>query len=247
MGFSGPGAYPLLGLNAQTVPGDRVLQTFDVESQDEVRALTEKALELGATSVKEPFATYYGWFQSVLRDPDGNAFRINFRGESPPNPALAIAASVNLSDLNATINVRGTGLAPEISFTSTPALPEDELLARLLFGSSITDISAPEAVQLAAALASLRGGGGLDPINALRGAIGLDRLRIVEGNQTLGQGTSIAAGKYITRNTYVEIVTDGRGYSATQVEFQITRWLSLLSSISTIGRQSANVRISRDY
>src|SRR3989344_271724 len=145
------------------------------------------------------------------------------------------------------INFRGTGLAPEISFTSTPALPEDELLARLLFGSSITDISAPEAVQLAAALASLRGGGGLDPINALRGAIGLDRLRIVEGNQTLGQGTSIAAGKYITRNTYVEIVTDGRGYSATQVEFQITRWLSLLSSISTICRQSANVRISKDY
>lgn len=81
LGFSGPGAYPLLGLNAQTVPGDRVLQTFDVESQDEVRALTEKALELGATSIKEPFATYYGWFQSVLRDPDGNAFRINFRGE----------------------------------------------------------------------------------------------------------------------------------------------------------------------
>ncbi|GGB73244.1 translocation/assembly module TamB domain-containing protein [Blastomonas aquatica] len=173
--------------------------------------------------------------------------RINFRGESPPNPSLDIAASANLPDLNATINVRGTGLAPEISFTSTPALPEDELLARLLFGSSITDISAPEAVQLAAALASLRGGGGLDPINALRGAIGLDRLRIVAGDQTTGQGTSIAAGKYITRNTYVEIVTDGRGYSATQIEFQITRWLSLLSSISTIGRQSANVRISRDY
>jgi translocation and assembly module TamB len=188
-----------------------------------------------------------GEYEFAGRDFELVRGRINFRGESPPNPALDIAASANLTDLNATINVRGTGLAPEISFTSTPALPEDELLARLLFGSSITDISAPEAVQLAAALASLRGGGGLDPINALRGAIGLDRLRIVEGNQTLGQGTSIAAGKYITRNTYVEIVTDGRGYSATQVEFQITRWLSLLSSISTIGRQSANVRISKDY
>ena len=188
-----------------------------------------------------------GEYEFAGRDFDLVRGRINFRGESPPNPALDIAAAANLSDLNATINVRGSGLAPEISFTSTPALPEDELLARLLFGSSITDISAPEAVQLAAALASLRGGGGLDPINALRGAIGLDRLRIVEGNQTLGQGTSIAAGKYITRNTYVEIVTDGRGYSATQVEFQITRWLSLLSSISTIGRQSANVRISKDY
>lgn len=188
-----------------------------------------------------------GEYEFAGREFDLERGRITFRGESPPNPALDIAASANLTDLNATINVRGTGLQPEISFTSSPALPEDELLARLLFGSSITDISAPEAVQLAAALASLRGGAGLDPINALRGAIGLDRLRIVEGNQVTGQGTSIAAGKYITRNTYVEIVTDGRGYSATQVEFQITRWLSLLSSLSTIGRQSANVRISKDY
>lgn len=83
-------------------------------------------------------------------------------------------------------------------------------------------------------------------INALRGAIGLDRLRIVEGNQTLGQNST--CGAHITCNTYVEIVTDGRGRPGdVQVEFQITRWLSLLSSISTIGRQSANVRISKDY
>lgn len=81
LGFSGPGAYALLGLEPQIGLGDRVLQTFDVDSEAEVHALSAKALELGATSVKEPFATYYGWFQSVLRDPDGNAFRINFRGE----------------------------------------------------------------------------------------------------------------------------------------------------------------------
>jgi translocation and assembly module TamB len=43
------------------------------------------------------------------------------------------------------------------------------------------------------------------------------------------------------------VITDARGYSATRLEYQITRWLSLLSSISTIGRQSANVRVSRDY
>jgi translocation and assembly module TamB len=45
----------------------------------------------------------------------------------------------------------------------------------------------------------------------------------------------------------VELITDGQGYSATRVEFQITRWLSVLSTISTIGRQSANVRVSKDY
>ena len=86
-----------------------------------------------------------------------------------------------------------------------------------------------------------------DVLNIVRRAAGLDRLRILPADTATGQGTSIAAGKYIGRRTYVELITDGQGYSATRVEFQITRWLSLLSSISTIGQQSANVRISKDY
>jgi len=173
--------------------------------------------------------------------------RIRFVGNQPVNPVLDIEAEANLTGLNAKINVKGTGNRPEIAFTSAPALPEDELLSRVLFGASISDLSAPEAVQLAAAVASLNSGGGLDPINQLRKAVGLDRLRILPSDINSGQGTSIAAGKYITRRAYVELITDGKGYSATQLEFQITRWLSILSSISTLGRQSANVRVSKDY
>ena len=173
--------------------------------------------------------------------------RIRFVGNQPVNPILDIEAEANLTGLNATINVTGTGNQPEIAFTSIPALPQDELLSRVLFGASIADLSAPEAVQLAAAVASLNSGGGLDPINQLRKAVGLDRLRILPSDTDTGSGTSIAAGKYITRRVYVELITDGKGYSATQLEFQITRWLSILSTISTLGRQSANVRISKDY
>lgn len=173
---------------------------------------------------------------------------IRFDGEVPANPALDIQANADSTGLNASIRVTGTALKPEIGFTSTPALPEDELLSRLLFGTSITNLSAPEALQLAAAVAALQNGGnGLNPINAVRRAAGLDRLRILPADPQTGQGTSIAAGKYVTRRLYAEIVTDGQGYSATQAEFQVTRWLSLLSSISTLGRQSANVRVSKDY
>jgi translocation and assembly module TamB len=146
--------------------------------------------------------------------------------------------------------IRVTGFAqnPDISFTSVPALPEDELLSRLLFGTSITNLSAPEALQLAAAVAALRNGkGGLDPINAVRRVAGLDRLRLLPADPQTGAGTAVAAGKYITHRFYAEIITDGQGYSATQVEFQVTRWLSVLSSISTLGRQSANLRVSKDY
>ena len=177
---------------------------------------------------------------------------IRFTGTAPTDPILDIVAQANIQDVNATIQVGGTGLTPQISFQSVPALPEDELLSRLLFGTSITNLSAPEALQLAAAVASLRssgGGGGLnlDPINALRKAVRLDRLRILPADPTTGQRTSIAAGKYLGRRTYIEFITDGAGYSATSIEFRITRWLSLLSTISTVGRQSANVKVSKDY
>ncbi|MDX3908828.1 MAG: translocation/assembly module TamB domain-containing protein [Sphingobium sp.] len=174
--------------------------------------------------------------------------RIRFDGSTPNDPTLDIDAAANINGINATIRVTGTSLKPLISFTSIPALPEDELLSRLLFGTSITNLSAPEALQLASAVTALQGGGGgLDPINAVRKAAGLDRLRILPADPTIGQGTSVAAGKYLTRKTYVELITDGQGYSATRIEYQVTRWLSLLSSVSTIGRQSVNVRVSKDY
>jgi len=105
---------------------------------------------------------------------------IRFRGESPPDPLLDIRAEANVQGLDATVNVQGTGLTPEITFTSVPQLPQDELLSRILFGTSITNLSAPEALQLASAVAALRtGGGGLDPLNSIRRAVGLDRLRIL--------------------------------------------------------------------
>jgi len=173
---------------------------------------------------------------------------IRFLGESPPNPLLDIQASAQVQGLDANVRVRGTGLKPEITFASTPQLPQDELLSRILFGTSITNLSAPEALQLASAVAALQSGSGsLDPINALRKAIGLDRLRIVPADVATGQKTAVAAGKYVTRKLFVEVVTDGQGYSATRVEYQISRWLSILSTVSTVGRSGASVRVSKDY
>ncbi|MEP6982820.1 MAG: translocation/assembly module TamB domain-containing protein [Sphingomicrobium sp.] len=173
---------------------------------------------------------------------------IRFRNESPPDPLLDIHAVAAVQGLDASVTVAGTGLKPEITFASSPPMPQDELLSRILFGTSITNLSAPEALQLASAVAAFQSGNGsLDPINALRRAIGLDRLRVVPADVATGQKTAIGAGKYITRKLFVEVVTDGQGYSATQVEYQMTRWLSLLSTVSTIGRSSASVRVSKDY
>jgi translocation and assembly module TamB len=173
--------------------------------------------------------------------------RIDFDENVPINPRLDILAEADVDGLDVDVTVRGDAGQPEITFASVPALPEEELMARLLFGGSITTLSATDALQLGAALASLRGGSGLDPINRLRSAIGLDRLRIVPADPALDRGTSVALGKNITRRFYVELITDGQGYNATELEYRVTGWLSLLASINTVGRSSVAAEYSRDY
>lgn len=174
--------------------------------------------------------------------------RILFDVNEPINPQLDILAETARNGTNVDIAITGNAQAPSIAFSSDPSLPEEEILARLLFGGSVTSLSATDAVQLAAALAALQGGGGgLDPIGSLRRSIGLDQLRIVSADPLTGRQTGIAIGKNITRQIYVELVTDGRGYSATQVEYRITSWLALLGTVSTIGRDSVLVQVRRDY
>lgn len=174
--------------------------------------------------------------------------RIEFDQDVPIDPRLDIDAEASANGTDVNIAITGNAQSPQIAFSSTPALPEEEILARLLFGGSVTSLSATDAVQLAAALAALQGGGGgIDPIGQLRRSIGLDQLRIVSADPALGRGTGVALGKNIGRRVYVELVTDGQGYSATQVEYRITSWLSLLGSVSTLGRDSVLAEISRDY
>ncbi len=172
---------------------------------------------------------------------------IDFDNESPPDPRINIRAETDVQDLSVTVNVTGNTSRPDIAFTSNPGLPEEELLARMLFGDGISNLSATDALQLGAAVASLRGGGGMDPINRLRSSIGLDRLRLLPADAALGRGTAIALGKNFGRRFYGEIVTDGRGYNATEFEFRVTSWLSILASINTIGRGSVAAEYSRDY
>ena len=79
IGFNAYDAYELLNLQKWTDgAGIKAFTTFTVDSVEEVDRLTTIAVEKGAILLKAPFTTYYGWYQSVLLDPEGNAFRINF-------------------------------------------------------------------------------------------------------------------------------------------------------------------------
>ncbi|UYY78282.1 translocation/assembly module TamB domain-containing protein [Sphingomonas sp. R1] len=173
---------------------------------------------------------------------------ISFQGAELTNPTIDISANTTAEGVTAILNITGTAQKPSIAFTSNPALPQDEVLSRLFFGTNVTNLSATEAIQLAAALNSLRAtGGGLNPLGQLKSATGIDRLRVLGADDTTGRGTSLAAGKYITNNIYIEIITDARGFTATQLEVSLSRALSVLSQTSSFGGSGATLRYSRDY
>jgi translocation and assembly module TamB len=173
---------------------------------------------------------------------------VTFTGGAISNPQIDLAASTTTNGVTAIINIGGTGSDPKLTFTSSPTLPQDEVLSRLLFGSTVTNLSATEAIQLAAALNSLRGsGGGLNPLGKLRSAAGIDRLRLLGADETSGRGTALSAGKYLTDDIYIEVITDARGFTATQLEIALTKALSVLSQTGSFGGSSVNVRYSKDY
>ena len=164
------------------------------------------------------------------------------------DPTISLVASADVEDVIVNVNVSGQAYNPQISFSSNPGLPQDEIMARILFGSSVGNLSAIQAVQLAASLNSLRGaGGGLNPLGKLRSATGFDRLRIVGADEDTGQGTSLAAGKYLTDDIYLEVITDARGFTATQLEISLTPALSVLSQAGGAVGTNVNVRYKKNY
>ena len=174
---------------------------------------------------------------------------VAFAGQRPPDPRIDLEAETDIDGVDIAIVVTGSSTKPQITFASTPNLPQDEVMSRILFGSSVTEISAIQAVQLATSLGTLTGGGGggLNPLGRMRAATGLSRIRILGADQTTGRGTAIAAGMYLSDDIYIEIITDARGFTATQIEIALSRTLSVLSQFGGTASTNVNLRYSRDY
>ena len=157
---------------------------------------------------------------------------------------LDLTATREDPSLTAVVRIRGTAAKPEITLTSTPVLPNDEVLSQVLFGRSASQLSPLEAAQLASALSAMAGGGGFDVVGNLRAFARLDRLALGGGDAT---GVTVSGGKYLTEDVYLEITGGGREPPSAQVEWRVGRNLSILSRLA--GQRDARlaVRWRRDY
>ena len=203
-----------------------------------VRGTARAPQLIGAATLTDGEFTFAG------SDFDLTRGRVDFNGK-PLNSSINIQAQTVADDVTAFVTISGTAAQPGIRFSSSPTLPEDEILSRLLFGSSVADLSVTEAVQLATAIAGLQSG--VDTMGKIRRSVGVDRLRLVGENEATGMSTGLAIGKRLTRNVYVEVLTDSQGNTLTTVQLTLSRALSLLLEVSSVGKNSVNVRYQKDY
>ncbi|MEP5146365.1 MAG: translocation/assembly module TamB domain-containing protein, partial [Nitratireductor sp.] len=162
-------------------------------------------------------------------------------------PRLNFAADTRADDVTATVAVTGQANNPKFSFTSTPSLPEDEVLARLIFRRSLSNLSPLQIAQLAAAAAQLAGvGGSTSLLDNLRDQIGVDDLDIKTDAET-GKA-SVAVGKYLNDRTYVGIEKgDGAGTGKARIDLNIGRGVKLRGEASDGGEAKGGIFFEREY
>ena len=215
---------------------------------------TEWATKLHVTgAVNEPVVNgylkllqgKYDIFNARLNLTTGN---ITFNGGDPANPDLDIKGNIKGREVTANIIVGGTVQSPNVAMTSNPALPQDEILAKVLFNKSVEELSPLEMIKVAQFIGVMTGAiqAGPDPLTKLRKKIGIDMLSV---NRDDASGdTSLSIGKQISDGIYISvdqgINTEG---SAVKVEVDVTPSIQVETRLGNDDANSVGVNWKKDY
>lgn len=159
-------------------------------------------------------------------------------------PMVSVAASNESDGITSYIRIDGPATEPVVSFSSSPELPEEEVLSRLLFGRGIDTLSALQAAQLANAVATLAGKGGVGIIGRLRQGFGLDDLDVQTGADG---GATVTAGKYISEKVYTEVEVDDTGQSRINLNLDLTDSVTVRARTGSTGETGLGVFFEKDY
>lgn len=159
-------------------------------------------------------------------------------------PYVQIAASSVNDSVTSTIAIEGEATDPKITFSSSPPLPQEEVLSQLLFGHGLSKISPLQAAQLASAVATLAGKGGEGIVGKLRTGFGLDNLDLT--TDATG-GAAVKAGKYLSKRLYSEVTVGSDGKSQVDLNLTVTKSVTAKGSASSDGSTSLGIYYDRDY
>ncbi|ENN94113.1 translocation/assembly module TamB domain-containing protein [Bartonella bovis] len=160
------------------------------------------------------------------------------------DPVVYFVANSNNGDIHVTVTVSGTIDNLNIQFESQPILPQDEVLARLIFKRSLNELSPFQIAQLAAAVAELAGASNTSLLNTLRAKVGLDDLDVIvdkNGN------TGLRVGRYIRDNIYLGFEAGLDGTTKGTIDLDISRYLKAKGAIGSENNSSFGLFYEREY
>jgi translocation and assembly module TamB len=158
-------------------------------------------------------------------------------------PILNMEANTTSSQTTITVGVTGVANDPTITFSSAPALPQDEVLARLIFGQSLSRLSPLQIAQLADAVSQLAGGGNPSLLESLRSNLGVDDLDV--NTDSTGQ-TTVSVGRYLNDRTYLQVEQGGAQGAQATINLDVGRGVKLKAGAGTEGG-TAGIFYEREY
>ncbi len=231
--------------------------TVDTKNRVFVRGLGLDA-ELGGTLVVSGFAnepdiqgklsSLRGRFEEFGKQFSIKQANLLFQGKIPPSPYVDIIAQTRSNGILAKIGIKGYIEKPELTLLSEPSLPQDQILARMMFGQDLRDVSPLQALQITQSIRKLSGkssGSSFDPLGKLRSITKLDDIT-VEGVGT--EDTKVGAGKYLSDKIYVKI-EQGKSVESgiANVEVEVTNNIYLDSKMGANGTVGAGISWGWDY
>ena len=170
--------------------------------------------------------------------------KVTFAGDLIP--ILAFQATTRTSEITATVNVTGPADNPQITFTSSPQLPEEEIISQILFDRGVTRLSAFQAAQLVDAIGQFsgafsRGNGLFDRVRKLTGLDNLD----VRQNDT--GGTTVGIGKRINNNISLGVEQDTNGTGRVTIDLDITKNLKARGEAGADGSGKVGLTYEHEY
>lgn len=232
------------------IRADRRAQIYGQGLEAELSGILELTDELDSPNIGGRFEVIrgiYTAFGKIFRITRGN---IQIQGSQILLDIVAVYSGPELERVE--LHISGSQERLDLTLTSTPPLANEELLARLLFGKRIEEMTPVQAFQLASALNSLRDpGGGLDLFGTTRNLLGLDTLTVDTATNEEGEsGVSVAAGKYLSNRLYLQVESDSstEQFLSGSLQFQITPQVNLeLYSKGMVGSGGLELNWSNDY
>jgi translocation and assembly module TamB len=135
-------------------------------------------------------------------------------------------------------------------------LPQDEIMAQVLFGRATTQLSPLQLAEIGQSVGTLSGltgsGGGI--LDRLRKAIGLDRLGVasdpnaVAAGSSSVSGSSLELGRYVAPGIYLGAKQGAQTNSSTAVvEIELTPNVKVQSEVGADARSKVGVSVEWDY